>query len=101
MQVRQGDVLIVSVAEIPEGVQSTDRVLAHGEVTGHAHVIDGEAEVVRRERPTSEIVDAWLRLRSAGTLTHQEHGAITIPPGEYEVRRQREYTPGEIRRVAD
>lgn len=102
MQYRQGDVLLVETTEIPAGTPSQDRVLAHGEVTGHAHAIEGEVEIIRRDDPsTAEVVDAWLRMRSGGTLTHQEHGAISLPPGSYEVRRQREYTPGAIRRVAD
>ena len=27
------------------------------------------------------------------TLTHEEHSALTVPPGAYRVVRQREYVP--------
>ena len=41
---RQGDVLVVPVDEIPTGLKKVPReqgrlVLAHGEATGHAHVV--------------------------------------------------------------
>jgi hypothetical protein len=32
---------------------------------------------------------------------HEEHGAIPLPRGWYRVVRQREYTPGAVRIVAD
>ena len=42
--IRQGDVLIVPVEEIPATVEAVERengciILAHGEATGHAHKI--------------------------------------------------------------
>jgi hypothetical protein len=38
---------------------------------------------------------------SAPQLQHAEHATQTIEPGVYRVVRQREYSPEEIRRVAD
>ena len=43
---------------------------------------------------------------SPATLVHEEHDPLTLPPGGYLVRRQREYVPAEResarwRRVAD
>ena len=35
------------------------------------------------------------------TLTHDEHGPITLEPGVYKVRIQREYSPEAIHNVAD
>jgi hypothetical protein len=35
------------------------------------------------------------------TLVHDEHSPVKLPHGTYEIRIQREYTPKEIRRVAD
>ncbi len=34
-------------------------------------------------------------------LRHEEHPAVPLPPGRYEVRRQREYTPEGWRQVED
>lgn len=98
---RQGDVLIIGTEEIPSDAKQQRRtgriVLAYGEVTGHAHAIhDTHVELFQRGE------QAFLRIDSApASLTHEEHDAITLPPGCYEVRRQREYAPEEIRQVAD
>ncbi len=43
--IRQGDLLLVPIAELPERVELVRRgrlVLAEGEATGHAHVVDDE-----------------------------------------------------------
>ena len=46
--------------------------------------------------------EAFLEIREAMVaLQHDEHATINLPPGSYIVRRQREYSPEEIRRVAD
>jgi hypothetical protein len=51
---RQGDVLIIPVESIPERLDPIGRedgrvVLAHGEVTGHAHVIKAEQAALFRD----------------------------------------------------
>lgn len=97
MQVRQGDLLIRKVRKIPEdAVKQDHRILAEGEATGHIHELD-LGEVYEK--------DGTLYFRvpesSMATLNHQEHGALTFEPGEYLVKRQREYTPGKWRQVAD
>jgi hypothetical protein len=73
-------------------------VLAYGESTGHAHAIaEDEAEMLQTEEAR------FLRVLAEGgvSLIHEEHATITVPPGEYEVVLQREYTPEAIRRVSD
>ncbi len=44
---------------------------------------------------------AGLRIEGGATFVHEEHGPVTLPPGDYEVTIQREYSPEEIRNVAD
>ena len=101
----QGDVALIPVVSIPAGAREVPRdhgrlVLAYGEVTGHAHVIDA---------PPSEatlLTDAeqrtFLRLVSDAPLVHEEHGRIELSAGTYRVIRQREWLYGEgERRVAD
>lgn len=107
-QIRQGDVALVPRQPLsaderakatPVARDQGRVVLAYGEVTGHAHAIhapgveqvefEGGARVLR--------VDAV----SQALLQHEEHAAISIPPGDYSVIRQREYTPEAVRNVAD
>jgi hypothetical protein len=98
---RQGDVLIIPVAEIPAGLKQTKRVtLALGEVTGHHHSITdahckGFAEGI-------EALAEYLSVEGkSAELTHQEHSTISIAPGKYQVVRQVEYTPEALKNVAD
>ncbi len=102
---RQGDVLILETTAAPTGAVEVPRdkgriVLAYGEVTGHAHAIhDGSATLL--SAPGTD--DRFLRIMDASgvELRHEEHATITLPPGDYIVRTQREYTPQAIVRVAD
>ena|SRR3990167_9263338 len=95
-QYRHGDLLIVEVESIPAEVEPRDGlILAYGEVTNHKHVVDvGEL---------FETIDGklYLRLNKKGKLKHEEHNTILLPPGNYEVIRQMEYSPERIRRVQD
>jgi hypothetical protein len=106
---RQGDVLLVPVAEeaVPPSVRELPQqprdgrgrlVLALGEVTGHAHAVVGPGTLVRE---TDEFGQAWLQLTEGGRVVHEEHGPIPLARGWYRIVRQREYTPGSVRVVAD
>ncbi len=71
-------------------------ILARGEATGHHHsVIEDDAELIQEGERMLLCVTRETELR------HQEHGAIVVPPGVYEVTRQREYSPEAIRNVQD
>lgn len=99
MLLQQGDVLIKS-ATIPASGKKLDHVtLAVGEATGHHHTItEGEAEIIDSGQKW------YLRVLSEeAILTHQEHKAIIIPRGEYEIGIVREYDhfAEEARRVMD
>jgi hypothetical protein len=102
---RQGDVLIVPIANLPAGLKPVERehgrvVLAYGEVTGHAHAIKDKRAALFRD---PELAAMFMQVSGDGTvaLDHQEHDTIHIPPGDYQIIRQREYTPDAIRDVAD
>lgn len=101
MQYRQGDVLLETTDSIPEDAHHVPRergkiILAHGEATGHTHAIAArQAQLLQRAGVMYLLLHTYARLR------HQEHDEIRLPPGRYIVRRQREYTPEEIRNVAD
>jgi hypothetical protein len=103
---RQGDVLIVAANTIPNGLKPVPRengrvILAHGEVTGHAHAIDGDLVTLFAPADLDEMADRFLRVEQECQVVHDEHDTITLPPGDYTIRRQREYAPEAVRNVAD
>jgi hypothetical protein len=96
---RHGDVVIVRIDRIPDGLKPSrlGRTLAEGEVTGHAHVMtSGDVSLYEKDDVLYMHVES-----DEATLTHEEHETITIPNGDYMIERQREYTPEGWRRVAD
>jgi hypothetical protein len=106
---RQGDVLVRQVRRRErkgKDIREDGRViLAHGEVTGHAHEVIEERRL-NFDQPAAQFFEEpdgrrFLFVERACVLVHQEHGAISLAPGCYEVTRQREYSPSEIRNVAD
>lgn len=151
---RQGDVLIARIDSLPalltkSALEGGKVILAHGEVTGHAHAfaatdaekftdgsgreffnvkgraLDFTLPIVRRwknqvmvKHPKLGVVefaecdvqvngDQVTVKGDFGLLRHDEHTAHGIPAGSYQgagmkgTVRQREYSPEEIRRVAD
>ena len=99
---RQGDVMLMTV-ERRDGMAEVARedgriVLAHGEVTGHAHAIVSMDATLFMDEKT---LNRYLDVKAPVILDHEEHGQIDLPSGFYEVRRQREYRPEGLRPVAD
>jgi hypothetical protein len=102
---RQGDVLIIPVKQLPKNLQPVEReggrvVLAHGEVTGHAHAIKDQRAALFRD-PKLAAIFMHVSGDETVALEHDEHETINLPAGNYQVIRQREYSPQEIRNVAD
>lgn len=99
-------------------------ILAHGEMTGHAHEVVAAEATTDPALPACEYFEepdgrrVLLVLRPC-VLRHQEHGPIRLDParpvqfrqgdvlgtpigdGAWHIQRQREYTPEAIRNVAD
>lgn len=97
---RQGDVLIRRIKSLPtqKAQPRLTGILAYGEVTGHAHRVEdlARAEVIEVGK------GLFLRVAADGVrIVHEEHAPIDLPAGDYEIEIQREYTPAEIRNVAD
>jgi len=103
-QFYQGDVCLIKINQLPilakKQLKLESRlVLEYGEVTGHAHAIkdidkcDLYLEGTRR----------FLEVCYAVPLTHEEHDTITLEPGIYEIKRQRQWSILEqmSQRVAD
>jgi hypothetical protein len=101
---RQGDVLIQPVDEIPAGLQPVPLdngrvILADGEATGHAHAVEGDVQFLAAD--LADLEERFLRVETEAHVVHEEHGTIALPPGNYRVRRQREYAPERPTYVAD
>jgi hypothetical protein len=97
---RQGDVLIRRISSLPtqKAAPRANGVLAYGEVTGHAHKVEDLARAEVLEVGTG----LYMRVSDEGVrIVHEEHAPITLPGGNYAIEIQKEYTPAEIRNVAD
>jgi hypothetical protein len=107
----QGDFLIFRIDSIPTNVEPVTPengvyVIAHSE-TGHNHVM--EAERVTAYKPAGvkevDLYQMFFSVEAPTEINHlrsfDTHEALLVPPGNYEVRRQREYTPEGFRRAAD
>lgn len=111
-QAAQGDLLIKRVESIPSGLKKAAivngaYVVAHSE-TGHNHVVDAapHVEVYETDNPLLAYMRVIEAMEATETLLrhlrgHDTHETISIPPGNYELRRQREYTPEGWRRAQD
>ena len=134
IQIRQGDVYLVPVAKLPAGCTPIEPeggrrfVLAHGEVTGHAHAIyeytdDKDAEKLAidaiakadssaqaqeainraRQLRTAQMWLAadgewYLQITKESAMRHEEHDAPQIPPGIYHCPVQVEAGPANMLR---
>lgn len=105
---RQGDVMVLKVttrhddgAPLGKGV-----VVVRSEVnSANTHTLVGHGLWKANPNATreDELVQGWLTVapgQEAFLIHTEEHSAIGIGEGTYEIRRQREYA-GEWRRVAD
>ena len=108
--VRQGDVLVRPTTKAPSAqakrvIDHGRVILAYGEVTNHAHEVipatDNADPVPAMELFEEPDGTRLLVVQRDALLRHEEHGPIALAPGGYEVIRQVEYSPAEIRQVAD
>lgn len=100
---RQGDVLLVEVAEVPmlaTPVRPDARgvVLMEGELTGHHHRFADIDNVTRLEMTTGE---GYVTLERPDALKHEEHTAIMFTGKKYQQGYQVEDYGEELRQVAD
>ena len=98
---RQGDVLIIQTksltGDVTPPVEGQPLILAYGEVTFHCHQIKNRAAVDLIERDMRR----FLRVHETSLLEHEEHATVPVPPGNYEVIIQKEYSAQGLRNVAD
>ena len=100
----QGDLNIFLCDNIPENLQKQEKtgefVLAHSEA-GHNHIVSSEHCDFYEENEFS----AYLHVKEESNVVHlcsfDTHETVVLPPGNYRLTRQREYTPEGFRRAAD
>lgn len=97
---RQGDVLLKEVKSIPaKSRKRTNGQILEGEATGHIHRL--------ADLDAAEVLECgeglYVNVTAEGgvSIIHEEHAPIELPVGNYEVIRQREYSPEAIRNVED
>ena len=101
--IRQGDVLLFPVSALPKGATEVavngDVILAHGEVTGHAH------RIRQTGKPSARVFDfgaeRYIKIAERIALEHEEHSAIFLEAGIYRQAYQFEEKRAEVQRVAD
>ena len=107
----QGDFIIMKVAEIPEDMiplelENDVFIIAHSE-TGHNHVMERTHVSAYRAKDVKDVdlYELFLVVKEPTRIdhlrAHDTHEALLVPPGNYKIRRQREYTSEGFRRAAD
>lgn len=104
MLLQQGDVLLRKINKIPSKIKKIARkergyVLAEGEVTGHAHVITDDIDLMLEEVSGK----MFMKNESEVVIKHEEHKHINIPAGTWEIGIVQEYDhfAEEARQVQD
>ena len=89
MLYQQGDVLIEKAREIPAGVKKKgDFVLVEGEVTGHAHRVMPQGDLITVYEKDGQL---FVKAKKSFCVTHEEHKTIEVPDGTYRIRKVKEY----------
>lgn len=99
----------LGITEVPENVEKVEKengmtIVAHSE-TGHHHAFGPGFNVELFSVPDDPFT-CFLRVGGQGAelehhRSHDTHETIKFEPGDYLVRRQREYTPEGFRMVQD
>ena len=99
-----GDVGIRQITEIPQNAEKVEHngsfVLAYGEVTGHKHLLQAPPNSLEIKKSPDGF---YFSLSSVGSVSHEEHKTLTIPPGTYEVtfEREKDWFENAVRKVID
>jgi len=102
---QQGDVLFFAVDGMPKELKPVKNTraglvtFAEGEVTGHHHSCAADGVTLMEDEEGT----LWCHCDEEVTVTHQEHGPVTLKPGDYKIGIVREVDPfeEEIHRVRD
>lgn len=102
----QGDLLLISIDRIPRGAKKNpDNIIALGEATNHAHILNGGQTAIYTFNEHFWNKDAiptiLIEVKKSTTLRHinivtkeqADHAPVELPPGIYKVIRQVEMNP--------
>lgn len=102
----QGDILFIKRdCVIKDGYEKDDGVIALGESTGHIHRIrpgqDAALRLIAGVMYVEAIKECIIEHVNQSGFSTGDHSEIVLPAGNWEIRRQREYTPDGFRQVSD
>ena len=110
----QGDFIIRRIKEFPKNLEVIPAengkiVVAHSETMhNHVAVLERPESVEAFKETGTKDVDLYKMFLLVKDPTpiehlrpHDTHETLLVPPGKYEIRRQREYTPEGFRRAQD
>lgn len=90
---RHGDILIREAKnKIDENSlkKISDNILAEGEETGHHHRMHKGQVLLFKESEAQQEV-SLMKVQSSAELVHEEHKALEIPKGDYQIVRERTF----------
>lgn len=95
IQIRQGDVMAISIAKLPKGLKKKkDNVLVHSDSTMHDHTL------VKGTVYTAKDGKMYADVPSKTQIVHtMDHDPVDLPKGLYEIRRQVQHTMGDMTQV--
>lgn len=104
----QGDILFVKRDTLPGGDTTviSSGVIATGESSGHTHRIKPGQQAVLKAIAGALYLEALRESIIEHVVLPSEtptgdHDSIVLPPGNWEVRRQREWVPEGYRQIQD
>ena len=100
---QQGDIYLskAPISSVAKGARAQSGQLAPGTTQGSRHCVDpAKVRISTPDALASPLQGPTLYAKESFTITHPEHGHITLPPGCYRVTYQRAYAD-EMRRVMD
>jgi hypothetical protein len=103
---RQGDVALIAVDSIPSDAELQPQIgqkliLAFGEKTNHHHRFEFQDTSHNVKLYVAHGGARYIHVEAPSDLLHEEHSTASVPVGKWLLPQQVEYTPAELRRVAD
>jgi hypothetical protein len=95
IQIRQGDVMAIGIKSLPKGLKKKkDNILVHSDSTLHDHILVKGTVFVDNEGKM--YADAPVKTQIVHTA---DHDPVNLPKGFYEIRRQVQYSKGDMVQV--
>lgn len=91
----QGDVQFWKTTIPKQAKKKNGKIMVYGEATGHAHRFS-DSDNVQLFMMDEKL---YARVFSPATIIHEDHGDIPVEVGDYEIRRQREYTGNNMTKI--